>query len=94
MDGVCSVFDSVSLTLDHGFYGLVGANGAGKTTLLSVLSGEHEATEGTVTLTPRTSVVAFCRQVVDRRDEDVDALAVRDDGLAAELRGRLALESE
>ena len=57
-------------------------------------SGEHEATEGTVTLTPRTSVVAFCRQVVDRRDEDVDALAVRDDGLAAELRGRLALESE
>ncbi|HPA82868.1 MAG TPA: ATP-binding cassette domain-containing protein [Thermoanaerobaculales bacterium] len=86
------IFDSASLTLDGGFYGLVGANGAGKTTLLSVLAGEREPSDGTVTLAPRNALVAYCRQVVDRRDDDVDALAARDDGLAAELRGRLALD--
>jgi len=86
------ILDSVSLTLDGGFYGLVGANGAGKTTLLSVLAGEHAPTDGVVTLSPRHAVVAYCRQVVDRRDDDVGALATRLDGLAAELRGRLALE--
>jgi ATPase subunit of ABC transporter with duplicated ATPase domains len=59
------ILDSVSLTLDGGFYGLVGANGAGKTTLLSVLAGENAPTDGVVT---------------------------RVDGLAAELRGRLALD--
>jgi ATPase subunit of ABC transporter with duplicated ATPase domains len=86
------IFDSVSLTLDVGFYGLVGANGSGKTTLLSLLAGEREPTDGTLALAPRNSVVAYCRQVVDRRDDDVDALATRDDGVAAELRGRLRLD--
>ncbi|MEB2313945.1 MAG: ATP-binding cassette domain-containing protein [Sorangiineae bacterium] len=87
------IFESVSLTLDAGLYGLVGANGAGKTTLLSVLAGELAPSEGTITRSPRNAVVAYCRQDVDRRDDDVDALAARDDGLAAELRGRLALDS-
>lgn len=87
------IFDSVSLALDAGFYGLVGANGAGKTALLSVLAGEREPSEGTVTRLPRDAVVAYCRQVVDRRDDDVDALAARNDGLAAELRGRLTLDA-
>jgi ATPase subunit of ABC transporter with duplicated ATPase domains len=86
------IFDSVSLTLDSGFYGLVGANGAGKTTLLSILAGERAPHEGSVVLTPRNAVVAYCRQDVEGRDADVDALASRDDGIASELRGRLALD--
>jgi len=34
-------------------YGLVGANGSGKTTLLSILSGDMESTEGSVSLPKR-----------------------------------------
>src|SRR5262249_31710346 len=86
------ILDSVSFTLDRGFYGLVGANGAGKTTLLSILAGERAPNEGSVVLTSRNAVVAWCRQDVDARDADVEALASRDDGVAAELRGRLALD--
>jgi len=86
------IFDSVSVTLDRGFYGLVGANGAGKTTLLSLLAGVRAPSEGTVTLSPRGAVVAYCRQVVDSPRGEIDALAARHDGLAAELRGRLGLD--
>jgi ATPase subunit of ABC transporter with duplicated ATPase domains len=85
------IFEKVSLVLDRGFYGLVGANGAGKSTLLSILAGELAPHEGTVALCPRDAVVSYCRQEVDARDAEIDALAERDDGLAAELRGRLAL---
>jgi ATPase subunit of ABC transporter with duplicated ATPase domains len=86
------LLDAVSLSMGPGFYGLVGANGAGKTTLLSVLAGERTPNEGSVLLSPRDGVVAYCRQTIDRRDDDVDALAVRADGTAAEVRGRLGLE--
>lgn len=88
------IFDSVSLTLDGGFYGLVGANGAGKTTLLDLLAGEATPHEGRVVLAPRDATVAYGRQDVEVRDADIDALATRHDGLAAELRGRLALDAD
>ncbi len=87
------LFEDVSLTLDGGFHGLVGANGAGKSTLLSVLAGELPPDEGAVTRSPPDALVIHCRQTVDRRGPDVDALASRDDSLAAELRGRLALDA-
>ncbi len=87
------IFESISLTLGQGFYGLVGANGAGKTTLLSLLAGQRPPQEGTVVLSPNDAIVAYCRQDVGQRDDDVDSLAARDDGVACELRGRLALDS-
>jgi ATPase subunit of ABC transporter with duplicated ATPase domains len=88
------IFDSLSLTLDGGFYGLVGANGSGKTTLLSLLAGERAPHEGSIVLSPRDAVVAYCRQNVEDRDADIDALAHCDDGVAVELRGRLALDPD
>ncbi|WP_434347619.1 hypothetical protein ACN6A1_06000 [Myxococcus virescens] len=72
------IFDSVSLTLGSGFSGLAGANGASKATLLSSLAGQRAPHEGTVVFTPE--------------HEGIDALAARDDGVAAALRGRLALD--
>jgi ATPase subunit of ABC transporter with duplicated ATPase domains len=86
------VFESVSLVLSTGFYGLVGSNGAGKTTLLSILAGELRPHEGSIVLTPPGATVAYCRQRVDECDRDIDALAERYDGAAAELRGRLDLD--
>ncbi len=86
------ILDAVSLSLERGFYGLVGANGAGKTTLLSVLASELAPIEGAVARWPRDASIAHCRQEIVRRDRDVDTLAAREDGAATELRGRLALD--
>jgi ATPase subunit of ABC transporter with duplicated ATPase domains len=86
------VLEDVSFTLNRGLYGLVGANGAGKTTLLAVLAGELNPHEGNIALKPRDATIAFCPQRVEERGADVDLLAARDDGLAFELRGRLALD--
>ena len=49
-----TLFDSVSLQLNAGErYGLVGANGSGKTTLLNILTGDLEASEGSLSIPQR-----------------------------------------
>lgn len=40
--------DRLSMTLDRGVYGLLGANGAGKTTLMRMMCGILEPTSGTI----------------------------------------------
>ncbi|MBX3217821.1 MAG: ABC-F family ATP-binding cassette domain-containing protein [Labilithrix sp.] len=87
------VLRDVSFVLSPGFYGLVGANGAGKTTLLRVLAGELRAHEGAVRTRPEGATIAYARQAVDELDADVVALAESYDGVAAELKGRLALDA-
>src|SRR4051812_39117467 len=42
-------------------YGIVGANGSGKTTLLRILSGDTEATRGTVSI-PKSARIGVLRQ--------------------------------
>ena len=57
-----TLFAGVSLQLNSGErYGLVGANGSGKTTLLRIMSGDLEATEGTVA-TPKRLRLGVLRQ--------------------------------
>ncbi|WP_246943948.1 ABC-F family ATP-binding cassette domain-containing protein [Bacillus pinisoli] len=47
------LFDDVNIKFTPGnCYGLIGANGAGKSTFLKILSGEIEAQEGNVIITP------------------------------------------
>lgn len=42
--------DNISMHLDKGVYGLLGANGAGKTTLMRMICGILKPTRGTITL--------------------------------------------
>lgn len=42
--------DSISLNLNKGIYGLLGANGAGKTTLMRMMCGVLKPTRGTIAL--------------------------------------------
>ena len=49
-----TLFSEVSFQLNSGErYGLVGANGSGKTTLLNILTGDHEASEGSLSIPQR-----------------------------------------
>ncbi len=60
--GAQTLFEGVSLQLNAGSrYGLVGANGSGKTTFLRLLTGDEEASSGTVAM-PRNASVGVLRQ--------------------------------
>ena len=57
-----TLFADASFQLNPGErYGLVGANGSGKTTLLSILSGDTEPSEGTVSI-PKSLRLGVLRQ--------------------------------
>jgi ATPase subunit of ABC transporter with duplicated ATPase domains len=83
---------AVSLHLDEGWYGLVGANGAGKSTLLSLISGQRAPDEGRVVLEPRDALVRLVPQTVEVCDPEVIDFAGRDDALARRTRAELRLE--
>ena len=56
------LFAGASFQLNPGErYGLVGANGSGKTTLLGILSGDQDASEGTVSV-PKSARLGVLRQ--------------------------------
>lgn len=47
------LFDEVNIKFLHGnCYGVIGANGAGKSTFLKILTGDQDATKGTIDLEP------------------------------------------
>jgi ATPase subunit of ABC transporter with duplicated ATPase domains len=55
--GARTLFEQATLNLHPGHcYGIVGANGAGKSTLLRVISGEEEATVGSVSVPQRCRI--------------------------------------
>ena len=55
-----TLFSDASFQLNAGErYGLVGANGSGKTTFLDIVSGELEASDGSVTVPKRLRLGAL-----------------------------------
>src|SRR5262249_5812934 len=76
---------------EPGWHGLIGANGSGKTTVLGLLAGALQPDRGVVRRTPPGLTVRACPQGVEDLEPDVVAFAEASSGLAARLRGRLAL---
>ncbi len=68
--GARTLFEGVSLKLVSGArYGLVGANGSGKTTFLEIVSGDEQASEGSVTIA-KGARIGVLRQDRFLNDED------------------------
>ncbi len=72
-----TLFAGVSLQLNaRERYGLVGANGSGKTTLLRIMSGDLEATEGTVSTPKRLRLGVLRQDQFAFDDEQILAVAM------------------
>ena len=54
------LFENISVQFeDNARYGLIGANGAGKSTFMKILTGEIEATHGSVSLSPNETMATL-----------------------------------
>ena len=82
----------LSLRLEAGWTGVVGANGTGKTTVLALLAGEHVPDSGELRRHPAGLAVRLCPQTVEWLAGDVRAFAAAEEGGAARLRGELGLD--
>ena len=72
-----TLFSGASFQLNAGErYGLVGANGSGKTTLLDIVSGELEASEGTVSIPKRLRLGVLRQDQFLYEDEKILAVAM------------------
>lgn len=69
------ILSGVSLHLDTGWTGIVGANGGGKSTLLRLVAGELAPAHGTVRRDPDSATCHLCPQRVDAPDGSVRDLA-------------------
>ena len=72
-----TLFSGASFQLNAGErYGLVGANGSGKTTFLDIVSGQLEASEGTVSIPKRLRLGVLRQDQFLFEDEEILAVAM------------------
>lgn len=84
-----AVFDNLSLTVDHGRHGLIGANGSGKSTLLRLITGELGPDTGAVTV---DGVLGYVPQQADTRsDQTVEETLELDLAWPQAILGKLGL---
>jgi ATPase subunit of ABC transporter with duplicated ATPase domains len=89
-DSVPLIVD-LSLRIEAGWTGVVGANGSGKTTLLELLAGERQPDSGEIRPHPPGPRCRLCPQTVDRCTPEVARLARESRGEAQRIRGELGL---
>ena len=76
-----TLFADVSFQLNAGErYGLVGANGSGKTTLLNILTGESEASAGSITIPQRLRLGVLNQDHFLYEDETILNVAMMGNG--------------
>ena len=69
MYGARTLFEDVTFQLNKGCrYGIVGANGSGKSTLLRILTGEDEASSGTVQIPKKITLGVLAQDHFEYED--------------------------
>jgi len=86
------LFSDVSLDLEPGWTGVVGANGAGKSTLFALVQGALTPTRGFIRVEPATSLLRHCLQEVEQLTDDIVTFSEARDATSRRLHGRLALK--
>ena len=72
-----TLFSGATFQLNAGSrYGLVGANGSGKTTFLDIVSGQLEASEGTVSIPKRLRLGVLRQDQFLYEDEEILAVTM------------------
>jgi macrolide transport system ATP-binding/permease protein len=89
-----TVLSRASLVLNAGDrLGLVGANGVGKSTLLKIITGQLEADDGTITLTPGARLGYMAQAITGYEGKTIDQLIHDSQRLLRDLEARMrALE--
>ncbi|MEE4310607.1 MAG: ATP-binding cassette domain-containing protein [candidate division KSB1 bacterium] len=83
------LFDTVSIQLQQGWTGVVGANGSGKTTLLKLICGEFEPDNGHIT---KSGPAYYCPQRTDHEPDQFHKIFNTSDSVVFSVKKTLKLE--
>lgn len=84
----------LTIHLERGWTGIVGANGMGKSTLLDLIAGTLQPQDGKLTISPINATVHLCPQRVETQTPEIVDFANAWDSVALKLKSQLDLHYE
>lgn len=88
------VIENLTVTLQKGWTGIVGANGIGKTTFAKLACGLLSPDKGSVIYTNKSAAGRYCEQETFSPPEEIKAFFLDDDNYPGKLRSILEIEND